>query len=291
MELSNKYRLLVGVLSLLFIGISFLGWLLIGEVVLIIALGVMLCLFMLVQVESHHRIQQATQQLLQQQRNIEQQKNEIYKQFQQIESLFSVFSLLRINRPLPPMGGWAISPDFGKIIVDLVLEKKPKIILEASSGVSTLIASYCLKQLGEGTVISLEEENKYAEFSNKALIKHGLKDIATVIHAPLEEIEIQGKKWIWYDLTKIKGIKPIDMLIIDGPAQYGRVDKMIRYPALPLLFDSLSDDAIIILDDADRKDEKDIVELWLKQFNCFEVERIDTEKGTVILHKKKAVQK
>ena len=291
MELSNKYRLLVGVLSLLFIGISFLGWLLIGEVVLIIALGVMLCLFMLVQVESHHRIQQATQQLLQQQRNIEQQKNEIYKQFQQIESLFSVFSLLRINRPLPPMGGWAISPDFGKIIVDLVLEKKPKIILEASSGVSTLIASYCLKQLGEGTVISLEEENKYAEVSNKALIKHGLKDIATVIHAPLEEIEIEGKKWTWYALTKIKGIKPIDMLIIDGPAQYGRVDKMIRYPALPLLFDSLSDDAIIILDDADRKDEKDIVELWLKQFNCFEVERIDTEKGTVILHKKKAVQK
>jgi predicted O-methyltransferase YrrM len=291
MELSNKYRLLVGVLSLLFIGISFLGWLLIGEVVLIIALGVMLCLFMLVQVESHHRIQQATQKLLQQQRSLDQQKNEIYKQFQQIEALFSVFSLLKINHPLPPMGGWAISPDFGKLIVDLVLEKKPKIILEASSGVSTLIASYCLKQLGEGTVISLEEEIKYAEVSNKALIKHGLKDIANVIHAPLEEIEIEGKNWTWYDLTKIKGIKPIDMLIIDGPVQYGRVEKMIRYPALPLLFDSLSDDAIIILDDADRKDEKDIVELWLKQFNCFEVERIDTEKGTVILHKKKAVQK
>lgn len=291
MELRNKYRLLVGVLSLLFIGISFLGWLLIGEVVLIIALGVMLCLFMLVQVESHHKIQQSTQKLLQQQRSLEQQKNEIHKEFQQIEALFSIFSLLRINFPLPSMGGWAISPDLGKIIVDLVLEKKPKTIVEASSGVSTIIASYCLKQLGEGTVISLEEENKYAEVSNEALIKHGLQDIATVIHAPLEEIEIEGKKWIWYDLTKIKGIKPIDLLIIDGPAQYGRVEKMIRYPALPLLFESLSDDAIIILDDADRQDEKKIVELWLKQFNCFEVERIDTEKGTVILHRKKAVQK
>jgi predicted O-methyltransferase YrrM len=291
MESKNKYRLLTVLLSISFIGLGLSGWFIFGEIVLIFALGAMLGLLMIIQIESHHRIQQATQQLLQQQRNIEQQRNEIYEQFKQIESLFSIFYLLRINHPLPSMGGWAISPDFGKLIVDLVLEKKPKLILEASSGVSTLIASYCLKQLGEGTVISLEEENKYAEVSNKALIKHGLKDIATVIHAPLEEIEIEGKKWTWYALTKIKGIKPIDMLIIDGPVQYGRVDKMIRYPALPLLFDSLSDDAIIILDDADRKDEKEIVELWLKQFNCFEVERIDTEKGTVILHRKKAVQK
>lgn len=291
MESKNKYRLLTVFLSVVFIGIVWSGWFIVGEKVLIFALGAMLTLLMLIQMESHYKIQQATQQLLQQQRSLSQQKDGIYKKIKQVESLFSIFSVLKITHPLPPMGGWVISPDFGKIIVDLVLEKKPKIILEASSGVSTIIASYCLKQLGEGTVISLEEENKYAEVSNNALIKHGLKDIANVIHAPLKEIEIEGKKWIWYDLTKIKDIKPIDMLIIDGPAQYGREQPMIRYPALPLLFDSLSDEAIIILDDADRKDEKNIVELWLKQFNCFEVERIDTEKGTVILHRKKALQK
>lgn len=291
MESKNKYRLLTVFLSVVFIGIVWSGWFIVGEKVLIFALGAMLTLLMLIQMESHYKIQQATQQLLQQQRSLSQQKDGIYKKIKQVESLFSIFSVLKITHPLPPMGGWVISPDFGKIIVDLVLEKKPKIILEASSGVSTIIASYCLKQLGEGTVISLEEENKYAEVSNNALIKHRLKDIANVIHAPLKEIEIEGKKWIWYDLTKIKDIKPIDMLIIDGPAQYGREQPMIRYPALPLLFDSLSDEAIIILDDADRKDEKNIVELWLKQFNCFEVERIDTEKGTVILHRKKALQK
>jgi predicted O-methyltransferase YrrM len=291
MESKNKYRLLTVFLSVVFIVIVWIGWFIVGEKVLILALGAMLTLLMLIQMESHYKIQQATQQLLQQQRSLSQQKDEIYKQIKQIESLFSIFSVLKITHPLPPMGGWVISPDFGKIIVDLVLKKKPKIILEASSGVSTIIASYCLKQLGGGTVISLEEENKYAEVSNNALIKHGLKDIAIVMHAPLKEIEIEGKKWIWYDLTKIKDIKPIDMLIIDGPAQYGREQKMIRYPALPLLFDSLSDEAIIILDDADRKDEKNIVELWLKQFNCFEVEKIDTEKGTVILHRKKALQK
>ena len=289
MEPRNKYLLLAGVVSLLFSGLALLGWFLVGEVALIVALGAMLGLLMVIQFESHHRIQKATQFLLQQQKVILQQQNNIDNQVKQASSLISIFSSLKINHPLPKMGEWAISPDFAKILVDLVFEKKPKIILEASSGVSTLISSYCLKQLGEGKVISLEEDNNYAKISQNALVEHGLNDIATILHAPLTEIiEIEGKKWRWYDTSKIQGIKPIDMLIIDGPSQHER-EEMIRYPALPLLFESLSDDAIILLDDADRKDEQQIVTLWLKQFPDFELEKIATEKGTAILRKKKVV--
>ncbi|HEY9708969.1 MAG TPA: class I SAM-dependent methyltransferase [Oculatellaceae cyanobacterium] len=289
MEPRNKYLLLAGVVSLLFSGLALLGWFLVGEVVFIVALGAMLALLMVMQIESHHRIQKATQFLLQQQKVILQQQKDTDNQVKQVSSLVSIFSALKINQPLPKMGGWAISPDFAKIIVDLIFEKKPKLILEASSGVSTLIASYCLKQLGEGKVISLEEEKHYAEISQNALVEHGLNDIATILQAPLTEIiEVEGKKWRWYDTSKIQGIKSIDMLIIDGPSQHER-EEMIRYPALPLLFDSLSDDAIILLDDADRKDEEQIVNLWLKQFPGFELEKIATEKGTAILRKKKAV--
>lgn len=289
MERRNKYLLLAGLLSLLVTGIALISWFVFGEVVLIIALGVVLGLVLIIQIESHHRIQQATQQLLQQQKVISQRQNESYKQYKQIEALLSIHSFLELNYPLPTMGGWAISPDFAKNIIDLVIERKPRLILEASSGVSTILASYCLKKIGEGKVISLEDEKKYVDNSSKELLKHGLKDIATVIHATLEEIEIAGEKWLWYDTTKLNDIKAIDMLIIDGPAQYGRDEKMIRYPALPLLFESLSDDAIILIDDADRNDEKQMIELWLEQFHCFEVERIDSEKGTVILHRKKTV--
>jgi len=282
MEPRKKYLLLAGVVSLLFSALALLGWFLVGEVVLIIALGAMLSLLMIMQIESHHRIQKATQLLLQQQKVILQQQNNTDNQVKQVSSLVSIFSFLKITHPLPRMGGWAISPDFAKIIVDLVFEKKPKLILEASSGVSTLISSYCLKQLGEGKVISLEEDNNYAEISQNALVEHGLDDIATILHAPLTEIiEIEGKKWRWYDTSKIKEIKTIDMLIIDGPSQHER-EAMIRYPALPLLLDSLSDDA-------DRQDETQIVELWLQQFNDFELEKIATEKGTVILRRKKRI--
>lgn len=290
MELKNKYRLLASVLSLLFIAIALFGWFIAGDVTLIIALGVLLGLLLLVQVESHQRIQQATQQLLQQQKVILQQQNEISQHYQQIESLFSIFQCLKITHPLPTMRGWVISPDFAKTLVDLVLETKPKLILEASSGVSTILASYCLKQLGEGKLIALEEQSKYAEASCKELVKHGLEDVASVIHASLKEIEIAGKKWLWYDKAKLEGIKQIDMLVIDGPAQAGQDEEMIRYPALPLLFDLLSDRAIILLDDADRQDERKIVELWLEQFDCFELEKVKSEKGTVILRRIPATQ-
>jgi predicted O-methyltransferase YrrM len=289
MERRNKYLLLSGVVSLLFSGLTLIGWFLVGEVILIVALGAMLGLFMVLQIESHNRIQKATQVLLQQQRLIVQQQKDTDKQVKQVGALVSIFSSLKITYPLPKMGGWAISADFAKILIDLIFEKKPKLILEASSGVSTLIASYCLKQLGEGKVVSLEEDNNYAEISKNALIEHGLNDVATIFQSSLTEIEIEGKKWRWYDTSKIQGLKPIDLLIIDGPAQYGREEDMIRYPALPLLLDSLSDDAVILLDDADRKDEAKIVDLWLKQFSGFDLEKIDTEKGTAILRRKKAV--
>lgn len=287
MELRKKYLLLAGMTSVIFSSLALVGWFLVGEIVFIIALGVMLGLLMVMQIESHYRIQKATQLLLQQQKNILQQQKATDNQVKQVSSLVSIFSALKINQPLPKMGGWAISPDFAKIIVDLIFEKKPKLILEASSGVSTLIASYCLQQIGEGKVISLEEDSNYARISQNALVQHGLNDVATILHAPLTEIvEIEGKKWRWYDTTQIQDIKSIEMLIIDGPVQYER-EEMMRYPALFKLFDLLSDDAIILLDDADRKDEDQIVNQWLKHFPDLELEKIATEKGTAILRKKK----
>ena len=49
------------------------------------------------------------------------------------------------------------------------------------------------------------------------------------------------------------------MLIVDGPAE--TTEPLIRYPAVPVLYDRLSDDAVILLDDADRTEEERIVAL------------------------------
>jgi predicted O-methyltransferase YrrM len=203
--------------------------------------------------------------------------------YKQTEALFSIYSTLKITRPLPTMRDWAISPDFATILISLIFENKPKFILEASSGVSTLISSYCLKELGMGKVVALDHDAVYAQKTKKNIDQHNLNDIATVLHAPFTDVVINNKKWLWYNTDALKKIETIDLLIIDGPPN--TTQKMARYPALPLLFKKLSDKAIVVLDDTYRKDERSIVEAWLKEHGCFTSELINNEKGATILRR------
>jgi hypothetical protein len=76
------------------------------------------------------------------------------KLYQQLEALTSLTSILPIRYPLPPMRGWAISPDFGVLLVSEILNKKPHVVVELGSGVSTLLIAYCLELVGHGRVVS-----------------------------------------------------------------------------------------------------------------------------------------
>ncbi len=134
--------------------------------------------------------------------------------------------------------------------------------------------------------MSLEHDERFAAISAANVAKHGLQNIATITRAPLKAaplkaVTIQGKSWLWYDVKQLEKLAPIDMLIIDGPPM--ATQRLARYPALPLLFHRLSDDAVILLDDAGRKDEKEIVKRLLREFDGFCLEKIDTEKGAAVL--------
>lgn len=202
----------------------------------------------------------------------------------QIEAFISLYSTQQLSLPLPPMRGSAISPDFANIVVSEVYRKRPKVVVECGSGVSTIIAANCFRSLNAGHIVSVDHEEKYAEITRSNLRLHGLDAFATVVHAPLKEIIINSSKWLWYDTQFVDKLSKADMLIIDGPPRDPE-RKMVRYPALPLLSKYLNDDAIIILDDAGREDEKNVVEAWLKEFKGFRAEYFPTEKGTVIIQK------
>jgi predicted O-methyltransferase YrrM len=202
---------------------------------------------------------------------------------EQIESLFSIFSILKPQLPLPTTRGWAASPDLLKEIISLTHRHKPQLVVEASSGVSTLIIAYCLKRLGTGKLISLEHESKFAQATQNNLSLHGLDDVATVIYAPLVEVEIKGAKWLWYDLTKVEIPEAIDLLIVDGPP--GTTQKLARYPALPMLHEKLSKKAIVLLDDGARADEAKIVEQWMEELKMSHSEYLSLEKGAYLIHK------
>jgi predicted O-methyltransferase YrrM len=206
--------------------------------------------------------------------------------YRQIEALFSLHAILHVRHPLPPMREWAISPDLGTVLIALIHDYKPKCIVEASSGVSTLIAGYCVQANGVGRVVSLESDPTFAKVTTHNVARHGLQDVATVIHAPMKSYNLNGQPWLWYDLSGLNNIEPIDLLVVDGPID--RTQKFARFPALPLLIERLSDNAVIVLDDGIRRDEQRIVQQWLQAFAGFELETLPTEKVTFVLRRKHA---
>jgi predicted O-methyltransferase YrrM len=271
----KKHVIIIGIACLLFLVGSAIGWQVIHQAILPILLVVIVGLLLAILSENRGGVQFQLQ--------------ESWKSYGQIESLFYLYSTLRVRHPLPPMRGWAISPDFANIVISCIRESKPKLVLEAGSGVSTLVIAYCLQEIGEGVVVSLDHNEQYSALTAANVAKHQLQDTATVIYARLKEVAIHDKNWLWYDTEYLRNMGPIDMLVIDGPP--AATQKLARYPALPVLFHLLSDDAIILLDDAFRPDEKEIVKLWLEEFGDFSLEEINAEKGAAILRRRAAFPK
>ena len=182
---------------------------------------------------------------------------------------------------LPITRGYAGSPDFLNIILDSINDLNPKLIIEASCGVSSIVISDLISQKDIDTQhIALEHDEKYL---NKCQSKIRSKR-SKIIHAPLKDHQIEGKSWKWYDISKVEFSKKIDLLIIDGPPAH--LQDNSRFPALPLLINHMAETATIIMDDFDRKAEQRIIKLWGNKYD-FSVEYIPTEKGTGIIRLRK----
>ncbi len=208
---------------------------------------------------------------------------EVDSKYKQLEILTSLYPYLDIKIPLPETGGWAAHPDFLKKIAEIILLKKPQFMVEASSGVSSIIIGYCFKKLGKGKVISLEHDFYYLEKSKKLIAKHGLQDYVDIVHAPLKNYEINKKQWIWYDIDALRGKSVIDMVVVDGPPNY--IQDLSRYPVIPLLYDKMSDNSILVLDDGVREEEKEITRRWEEEFEDISIEYFSFESGAFIVNK------
>lgn len=208
-------------------------------------------------------------------------KNQLRTLYDQVDSLFSLFSTLKIRHPLPIMRGWAISPDFANTLISVMLTKRPKNILSLGSGVSDLIIAYCIEKIGTGRLVSLEHDDKFFRETQANLKKHQLSKYGQVFYAPLKKHHIEDEEWLWYDIDGLTIEDEIDLLIIDGPP--ARIQSLARYPALPLLNKILSKNVTIILDDANRTDEKKITDRWIKEYPDLIANKINDEAGTCII--------
>jgi len=276
-RLTKEDNAVVVIAALVMLLVAVISWWLWGPVALILLPALSTAILLVVLLAVFRRLSEQVRG------ESQKQSYQRRQDYRQLESFLSLLFALKPGVPLPDTRGWAASPDLLKKISEVIFTEKPRLVVEASSGVSTLVIAYCLKQLGRGSVVSLEHDLTFAEITRNFVACHGLEEIATVMHAPLKEVERNGHKWLWYDLDGLKIDRPIDLLVIDGPP--GALQKLSRYPALPLLYGQLNSRATIVLDDGRRDDEKQIVALWEEEFGHLSTEFFEMEAGTYVIHK------
>ena len=179
------------------------------------------------------------------------------------------------------MGQYSIDPDFAELIVETILRYKPDHVLELGSGTSTVICGYALRYLTKGSLTSVDHDLKYTDITRKEIQRHGIDDIVRILHAPLKDIELHGRAYRWYDPGLLEQMLPVDLLIVDGPP--ARSGKFIRYPALPMLYSRMSKASAILVDDASRYEEGEMVRLWLSEFENLQANYIPTVKSACLL--------
>lgn len=201
--------------------------------------------------------------------------------FRQTEALQSLHHLLDVRHSMPASRGWAASPDLLLTYVEEILARKPSVVVECGSGLSTVWAAYALERCGGGRVVALDHDADFAEQTRVNLAEHGLSGFAEVRHAPLVDVELPGGTWHWYDPSALKDVQDVDVVLVDGPPK--TTGTQARYPAIPVLRESLAPGAVVLVDDAARDDEQAILQRWVAEWPELTCEQLPYEKGAARL--------
>lgn len=203
--------------------------------------------------------------------------------YAQLESLSWLQRRLAIKGQLPPLRGWATSPDVLLRLHAYIMATRPKIVVEFGSGASTLVIADALRQNGVGKLISIEHSDHYGAQTLGTLQAEFLESWVDLRVGGLEAWEGEHlnpedaeKPSRWYPVSLLEDVENVDLLWVDGPP--GATCLFSRYPALPALADKLSPNAEVWMDDTIRQEEKDICERWAADHG-FELEYSPLEKG------------
>jgi hypothetical protein len=195
-----------------------------------------------------------------------------------VEDTFALQALEPLGGAYLPWTGFALRPAAVMTVINELMLNRAASVLELGSGLSTVIAARFMRQCGpEGArIVSVDDNTEWLERVREYLERDGLTDLVELVHAPLVDwappdgADGAGGEFPlperWYDPAPIRaavGEAQVDFLLVDGP----RAKRTIaRYPALPELSRHLAPTATVVLDDANRPGEVEIVARWTGAF-------------------------
>lgn len=209
--------------------------------------------------------------------------------YTQLESLSWLQHRLLPKTQLPPLRGWACSPDVLLRLHMYIIEKKPKVVVEFGSGASTSVIADALSQNGIGKLFSIDNSKDYGAHTLSQLERNCLQNCVELRIGALEpwyEAHLNPKDAsnpsLWYPKSVLQDIENVDLMWVDGPP--GNTCPYSRYPALPALSTKLTEDTEVWMDDTIRQVEKDICEDWSQKYG-FAIKYHALEKGLGVLTK------
>ncbi|HLA11563.1 MAG TPA: hypothetical protein VJ023_13330 [Pyrinomonadaceae bacterium] len=142
-------------------------------------------------------------------------------------------------------------------------------ILECGTGATTiLLGILCARRKIE--VWSLEHSPEWQEHVTKALARNGVSGVHVCL-SPL----VEYGEFVWYDPPLAKMPKEFSLVVCDGPPG---TTKGGRYGLLPVLGGRIPPDSIILLDDAGRPSEVEVIKQWESEVG-FETDVIKRQGG------------
>ena len=135
-------------------------------------------------------------------------------------------------------------------------------VLEIGSGLTTLILGALLGRRGL-PVWTLEHHPEYFRYTDQNVQRYGL----TNVHLKLAPLRDYGE-FCWYDPPLDELPRDFGLVIADGPP--GDV-KGGRFGLLPVLQSHFAPGVVVLLDDAERAQEKAVLQKWESEYGLSHV--------------------
>ncbi|MBN1506420.1 MAG: class I SAM-dependent methyltransferase [Sedimentisphaerales bacterium] len=200
-------------------------------------------------------------------------------------------SLRRELRKVPDrlFSGYSLTGSGCLWLYKYVTACRPSCIVECGSGLSTVVISLAIRDLGTQGMgihfVSLDHESHWLEATRAVLDILQVSPHVQLSHSPIIEMHYLGNVFHAYDVPRTLGSEVIDLLFVDGPPrQYGRLG------VVPGLLENLCDNALIVLDDAERLSERQCVEFWVRHCGLSLIGYAPKGHGLALLRKQTASQ-
>ena len=168
-----------------------------------------------------------------------------------------------VEELLPPQPDlWAITPELGRFLARLIVERRPRSVLEFGAGSSSVIAAHALSLIGGGRLTSLEAHPEWCA-ERWATVEEQAGVDSRLIGSGLEfRLDRRGARYEYAEArAALPGRAPYDMVFVDGPPWFCGRDG-----ALHSAIAHLAPGAVIVLDDAARPGERRTIGRWLRNF-------------------------